>query len=88
MTTISHLDPRTTQCESEVRRIVNLQMIANQLPDAFTDAAKVTKSHIPAANTPARIIVPVEQCNQNFSFSVSGKYYLLSPLVYHASGVQ
>jgi hypothetical protein len=38
-----------------------LQSIANQLPDAFTDAKKVTKSHIPAANIPARIDIPTGQ---------------------------
>ena len=37
-----------------------MQEIANRLPDAFNDAAKVTKSHIPAVNTPARIYVPEE----------------------------
>ncbi|KAM2271495.1 hypothetical protein ACFXTI_038799 [Malus domestica] len=31
------------------------------MPDAFNDAMKVTKSHIPTANTPARIDVPVGQ---------------------------
>ena len=30
----------------------------NQLPDAFIDSTKVTKSHIPAANIPARIEIP------------------------------
>ena len=35
--------------------------LANQLPDAFIDTKKVTKSHITAANTPARIDVPVGQ---------------------------
>ena len=34
-----------------------MQEIANRLPDAFNDATKVTKSHIPAVNTPARIHV-------------------------------
>ena len=34
---------------------MHLQAIANQLPDAFTDTKKVTKSYIPAANAPARI---------------------------------
>ncbi|BBN67488.1 transposable element gene [Prunus dulcis] len=52
VSTLSHLDPHTAQCENEVRRIVHLQSIANQMPDAFNDAAKVTKSHIPAANAP------------------------------------
>ncbi|KAM1334917.1 hypothetical protein ACFXTH_010575 [Malus domestica] len=31
------------------------------MPDAFNDASKVTKSHIPAANAPARIDVPIGQ---------------------------
>ncbi|WJZ86250.1 hypothetical protein VitviT2T_005726 [Vitis vinifera] len=59
--TMTHLDPCTNQCELEVQRIIHLQNLANQLPDAFIDTKKVTKSHIPAANTPARIDVPVGQ---------------------------
>ena len=51
-------DPRTKQSELEVQRIVHLQRIANQLPDAFNDAAKVTKSYIAAANAPAKINLP------------------------------
>ena len=38
-----------------------MQNLANQLPDAFIDTKKVTKSHIPDANTLARIDVPVGQ---------------------------
>ena len=34
-----------------------MQRIANELPDAFTDTNRVTKSHIPASNAPARIEV-------------------------------
>ena len=41
--------------------MIHLQNIANQLPDAFIDTKKVTRSHIPAANTLARIIVPEGQ---------------------------
>ena len=37
---------------------MHLQAIANQLPDAFTDTKRVTKSYIPAANAPARIEIP------------------------------
>jgi hypothetical protein len=38
-----------------------LQRIANELPDAFTNTKRVTKSHIPALNAPARIeITPAE----------------------------
>ncbi|KAM2053253.1 hypothetical protein ACFX1T_002915 [Malus domestica] len=59
--TLSHFDPRSTQCEDEVKRIVHLQSIANQMPDAFNDASKVTKSHSPAANAPVRIDVAVGQ---------------------------
>ena len=58
---MSHLDLRINQCELEVQRIIHLKNLANQLPDAFVDTKKVTKSHIPAANTPSRIDVPVGQ---------------------------
>jgi hypothetical protein len=58
---LSHFDPRTNQCELEVQRIIHLKSIANQLPDPFTDNKKIIKFHIPAANTPAKIEVPVEQ---------------------------
>ena len=44
-----------------MQRIIHLQAIANRLPDAFNDAAKVTKSHIPAVNAPARTAVPERQ---------------------------
>ena len=53
--TLSHLDQRTNQCELEVQMIIHLKNLANQLPDAFVDTKKVTKSHIPAANVPARV---------------------------------
>ena len=56
--TMTHLDLRTNQRELEVQKIIRLQNLANQLPDAFIDTKKVTKSHIPTANTPARIDVP------------------------------
>ena len=46
VSTMTHLDPRTNQCELEVQRIIHFQNIANQLPDAFIDIKKVTKSHI------------------------------------------
>ena len=39
--TLSHLDPRTNQCELEVQRIIHLQSIANKLPDVFTDNKKL-----------------------------------------------
>ena len=54
---MSHFDPRTNQCEPEVQRIIHLKNIANQLPDAFIDTKKVTKSHILTANASTRINV-------------------------------
>ena len=58
---MSHFDLRTNQSELDVQRIIHLENIANQLPYAFTDTKKVTKSNVPAANTPARINVPEGQ---------------------------
>jgi len=57
---LSHLDPRTPECENEVQRLIHLQAIANQMPDAFNETTKVTKSHILVANVPAKIDVLVE----------------------------
>ena len=56
---MSHLDLHTAQCDKEVQRITHLQKISSQLPDAFTDTAKVTKSYILTTNTPARINIPI-----------------------------
>ena len=55
---LSHFDPRSPVCEQEVQKIIHLQNIANQMPDAFTDSKRITKSHIPAVNVPIRIDVP------------------------------
>jgi hypothetical protein len=52
---IQSLDPRTNESELEVQKIINLQNIANNLPDAFTDYKGVTKSHVPAMNVPERV---------------------------------
>ena len=46
--TLSHLDLRTPQCDYKIGRLLHLQETANQLPDSFNNAAKVTKSHVPA----------------------------------------
>ena len=56
--TISHFDHRTNQCELEVQRIIHLQKLVSQLPYAFIDTKKVTKSHIPISNAPSQIDVP------------------------------
>jgi transposase InsO family protein len=61
---LSHFDPRTNRCELEVQRIIQLQNIANQIPDAFTDSKKIVKSHIPAENVPARVDVPEGQLDK------------------------
>ncbi|XP_058733957.1 uncharacterized protein LOC131605639 [Vicia villosa] len=62
---LSHLDPRTKQCELEVQKIIHLQNLENQLPNAFTDPKGVTKSYIPAANAPIKIDIPVGQSNES-----------------------
>ena len=51
-------DPRTQETELQVQKIIDLQHIANNLPDAFTDYKGVTKSYIPACNVPERVEVP------------------------------
>ena len=58
---MSYFDPCTNQCELEVQRIIRLQNLANQLPDAFIDTKKVTKSHILDANALTQIDIPKGQ---------------------------
>ena len=41
--------------------IIHLQNLGNQLPDAFVDTKKVTKSHILAANVPTRVNITERQ---------------------------
>ncbi|KAM1935321.1 hypothetical protein ACFX15_019392 [Malus domestica] len=82
--TMSHLDPRTAQSETEVRRIINLQSIAQSMPDAFTDLAKVTRSHIPAANTPTRIDVPRDSQPRNRKMAPTSDPSL-NPTIAHSS---
>ena len=54
---MSHFDHCTNHCELEFQMIFHFQNLSNQLPYAFIDTKKVTKSHILAANAPARIDV-------------------------------
>jgi hypothetical protein len=51
-------DPRTTEIELQVQRIIDLQNIINNLPDTFSDYKGVTKSLHPARNVPERVEVP------------------------------
>ncbi|KAL0347825.1 UNVERIFIED_CONTAM: hypothetical protein Scaly_1798500 [Sesamum calycinum] len=64
-TSMPFLDPRTNDGELEVQRIIHLQNVANRLPDAFIDTKKITKSHIPAENVPARLEVPKATLTQS-----------------------
>ena len=57
---MSHLDPWTDQYELKAHKIINLQNIINQLPDAFVDAKNVTKSHIAAANVSSKIDISTQ----------------------------
>ena len=57
---ISSSDPRTQETELQVRKIINLQHLANNLPDSFTDLKGVTKSLNPARNAPERVEVPIK----------------------------
>ena len=55
---ISFSDPRTIETELQVQRIIDLQNIANNLPDAFSNYKGVTKSLHPARNVVERVEVP------------------------------
>ncbi|KAJ9556934.1 hypothetical protein OSB04_011548 [Centaurea solstitialis] len=57
--------PQRTKMGPQMRLKIYLQILANQLPDTFTDLNKVTKSHVSAANAPIKINVPEGQNNKS-----------------------
>jgi hypothetical protein len=64
---IHSLESRTKDTELEVQRIISLQQLANNLPDAFTNIRGVLKSYIPATNAPERVEIPMEGINSSQS---------------------
>ncbi|KAL6196547.1 hypothetical protein ACLB2K_032161 [Fragaria x ananassa] len=70
---MSHYDPRTSQSEIEVQRILDLQKVTNSMLDSFTDIVKVMRSTISAANVPARLEVPkTVQVNATLGLGTTG----------------
>jgi hypothetical protein len=55
---ISFTDSRTTETELQVQRIIDLQNIANNLPDVLSNYKGVIKSLHPARNVPERVEIP------------------------------
>jgi hypothetical protein len=55
---ISFSDPCIIEIELQIQRIIDLQNIANNLLDAFSEYKGVTKSLHPARNVPERVEVP------------------------------
>jgi hypothetical protein len=58
--TILSSDPRTKEIDLQVQKIIELQQIASNLPDAFTDYKCVTKSLNLAINVPYRVEEPIK----------------------------
>ena len=48
-------DPHTAETEREVQKIIDLQSLANQLPDHFSDLNTMTKSHVHVCNAPKMV---------------------------------
>jgi hypothetical protein len=53
-------DPCTKETELQVQKIIELQQIASNLPDVFTDYKGVRRSLNPAINTPYRVEVSIK----------------------------
>jgi hypothetical protein len=51
---------RIKETELQVQKILELQQIASNLPDTFTDYKGVTKSLNPTINAPCRVEVPIK----------------------------
>jgi hypothetical protein len=57
---ILYSNPHTRESELQVQKILELQQIANNLPEAFTDYKGVTMSLNPTVNAPCRVEVPIK----------------------------
>jgi hypothetical protein len=53
-------NPCTKETELQVQKILELQQIASNLPDAFTDYKGVIKSFNSAVNAPCRVEIPIK----------------------------
>jgi hypothetical protein len=53
-------DPCTKETKLQVQKILELEQIASNLPDVFTDYKCVTKSLNHAINAPCRVEVPIK----------------------------
>ena len=51
-------DPCTAETNRELRKIIDIHALANQLPDHFSDLKTVTKSHVPVRNALERVEIP------------------------------
>jgi hypothetical protein len=71
-------DPRTTETELQVQKIIHLQRLANKLSDAFTNYKGVTKSFIPARNAPERVEVPSKTTQLLERRSMVNKLYFVA----------
>jgi hypothetical protein len=58
--TILSFDPRTKETDLQVQKILELQQIASNLPDAFIDYKGVMKSLNHAVNVPSGVEVPIK----------------------------
>lgn len=56
--TLPQLNLGTAQSEFEVWRILDFHCVVQNMPNAFTDLAKVMRSHILIVNVLARLDVP------------------------------
>jgi hypothetical protein len=58
--TILSSDSHTKEIDLQIKKILELQQIVSNLPDAFTDYKGVTKSLNTVVNTPCRVKVPIK----------------------------
>jgi hypothetical protein len=59
-TCIISSEPRTKETELQVQKILELQQIASNMPDVFTDYKGVTKFLNHTVNAPCRVEVPIK----------------------------
>jgi hypothetical protein len=78
--------PRTKETELQIQKIINLQNIATNLLDSFTDYKGVTKYWNPTVNAPERMEVPKKTIHAPFiNYTSFREVYDCSTIIINSS---
>lgn len=74
-------DPITNLANSEVRKLLDLQALAEKLPDGFNDSSRITRNPLPGTGLPTIKILPNQDTAQSLLSKAKKPRLTSQPLV-------